>query len=39
MNKPIPRSKLEHLIWKPGDDAVPQREPEPPVVQQPKVNK
>jgi hypothetical protein len=35
MNKPIPRSKLEHLIWKPGDDAVPQREPEQSVVQPP----
>jgi hypothetical protein len=33
MNKPIPRSKLEHLIWKPGDDAQPRPETVQPVPQ------
>jgi hypothetical protein len=33
MNKPIPRSKLEHLIWKPGDDTLPRPETVPAIPQ------
>jgi hypothetical protein len=33
MNKPIPRSKLEHLIWKPGDDTQPRPETVPAIPQ------
>jgi hypothetical protein len=33
MNKPIPRSKLEHLIWKPGDDTQPSPETVPAIPQ------